>query len=111
LIFNALALIATSAACGINYGKETIMKPKVPEYSFSARAAEKAAARAVDEEQLRSGKVSRADMARANGGFIRGARYIGPSKRIQALAAKLEDMGDDLFDASDDTVANYDKTD
>ena len=101
----------TSAACGINYGKETTMKPKVPEYSFSARAAEKAAARAVDEEQLRSGRVSRADMARANGGFIRGARYIGPAKRIRALAAKLEDMGDDLFDASDDTVANYDKTD
>ncbi len=87
------------------------MKPKAPEYSFSARAAEKAAARAVDEEQLRSGKVSRADMARINGGSLRGARYIGPAKHIRALAAKLEDTSDDLFDALDDTVANYDKTD
>jgi hypothetical protein len=106
LIINVLALILTSAACDINYGRETTVKPKAPEYSFSARAAEKAAARAVDEEQIKSGKVSRADMARINGGS-RGARYIGPAKRIQALAAKP----DDLFDTSDDTVANYDKSD
>ena len=87
------------------------MKPKAPEYSFSARAAEKAASRADDEEKLRSGEVSRADMARINGGSIRNVRYISPSKRIRALAAKLEDMGDDLFDASGDTVAKYDETD
>ena len=87
------------------------MEPKEPKYSIYERAADKVAARAVDEEQLRSGKVSHADMARANSGFIRGARYIGPAKRIRAIAAKLEDMDDDLFDASDDTVANYDKND
>lgn len=63
------------------------MKPKVPSFSFKERVAEKAVARARDEELLRSGKVSHADMSRANGGFVRGARYIGPSKRIQALVA------------------------
>ena len=63
------------------------MKPKASRFSFKDRAAEKAAARARDEELLRSGQVSHADMARANGGSLRGARYKGPSKRIQALAA------------------------
>ena len=63
------------------------MKPKAPRFSFKDRAAEKAAARARDEELLRSGQVSHADMARANGGSLRGASYKGPSKRIQALAA------------------------
>ena len=63
------------------------MKPKASRFSFKDCAAEKAAARARDEELLRSGQVSHADMARANGGFVRGARYKGPSKRMQALAA------------------------
>ena len=63
------------------------MEPKMPRFSFQERAAEKAAARERDEELLRSGQVSHADMARANGGSIRGARYKGPAKRIQALAA------------------------
>ncbi|MFG6534810.1 hypothetical protein ACGYK5_13295 [Sulfitobacter sp. 1A16787] len=67
------------------------MKPKEPSFSFKERAAEKAAARKRDEELLRSGEVSHADMARANGGSVRGARYKGPAKRIQALAAKLSD--------------------
>lgn len=67
------------------------MKPKVPRFSFKERAAEKAAARKRDEELLRSGEVSRADMARANGGSIRGARYKGPAERMQALAAKMSD--------------------
>lgn len=67
------------------------MKPKVPGFSPKERAAEKAAARARDEELLRSGGVSHADMARAIGGSVRGVRYIGPAKRIQALAAKLSD--------------------
>lgn len=65
------------------------MKPKVPRYSFKERAAEKAAAR--DEALLRSGEVAHADMARANGGSVRGARYKGPAKRIQALATKLSE--------------------
>ena len=70
------------------------MKPKAPRFSFKDRAAEKAAARARDEELLRSGQVSHADMARANGGFVRGARYKGPAKRIQALAASLSSDDD-----------------
>jgi len=61
------------------------MKPKLPNFSFKKRAAEKAAARANDEAKLKSGQVSSAVMARANGGSLRGARYKGPSKRIQAL--------------------------
>lgn len=64
------------------------MKPKVPSFSFKERAAEKAAARERDEELLRSGEASHADMARANGGSIRGVRYKSPAERIQALAAK-----------------------
>lgn len=63
------------------------MKPQGPKFSFQERAAAKAAARAKDEELLRSGHVSHAAMARANGGSLRGSRYKGPSKRIQALAA------------------------
>ena len=70
------------------------MKPKAPRFSFKDRAAEKAAARERDEELLRSGQVSHADMARANGGFVRGARYKGPSKRMQALAASLSSDDD-----------------
>jgi len=70
------------------------MKPKAPRFSFKDRADEKAAARARDEELLRSGQVSHADMARANGGSLRGARYKGPSKRIQALAASLPSEDD-----------------
>ncbi|MFG6562167.1 hypothetical protein [Sulfitobacter sp. 1A15299] len=70
------------------------MKPKAPRFSFKDRAAEKAAARERDEELLRSGEVSPADMARANGGFVRGARYKGPSKRMQALAAFLSSDDD-----------------
>lgn len=72
------------------------MKPKVPRYSFQERAAEKAAARERDEELLRSGQVSHADMARTNGGSVRGARYKGPSKRIQALAASLPSEDDSV---------------
>lgn len=68
------------------------MEPKVPRFSFKERAAEKAAARKRDEELLRSGEVSHAEMARANGGFVRGVRYKGPAKRIQALVAKLSDQ-------------------
>ena len=56
------------------------MKPKAPRFSFKDRAAEKAAARARDEELLRSGQVSHADMARANGGSVRGVRYKGPAE-------------------------------
>ena len=63
------------------------MKPEVVYFSFEERAAEKAAARAIDEAKLKSGEVSRADMARANGGHVRDMRYKGPSKRMQALAA------------------------
>lgn len=70
------------------------MKPKAPRFSFKDRAAEKAAARERDEELLRSGEVSPADMARANGGFVRGARYKGSAKRIQALAASLPSEDD-----------------
>ncbi len=62
------------------------MKPEVVYFSFSERAAEKAAARAIDEAKLRSGEVSRADMARANGGHVLGFRYKGPSERMRALA-------------------------
>jgi len=67
------------------------MKSKAPSFSFKERAAEKAAARDRDDELLVFGEVSHADMARANGGSIRGVRYKGPAKRIQALAAKLSD--------------------
>jgi len=51
------------------------MKPKSHSFSFQERAAAKAAARAKDEEQLRSGKVSPAVMARINGGSLSGGRY------------------------------------
>lgn len=63
------------------------MKSKASKFSFHKRSAEKAAARASDEARLQSGEVSPAVMARANGGLLRGARYKGPSKRIQALVA------------------------
>ncbi len=63
------------------------MKPEVVYFSFSERAAEKAAARAIDEAKLLSGEVSRAEMARANGGHVRGFRYKGPSERMRAFAA------------------------
>ena len=56
------------------------MKPKAPRFSFKDRADEKAAARERDEELLRSGQVSHADMARANGGSVRGVRYKGPAE-------------------------------
>ncbi len=63
------------------------MKQKDSEYSFLERAAEKTASRASDEEKLQSGETSPAEMSRKNGGSLRGARYKGPSKRIQALAS------------------------
>lgn len=63
------------------------MQDNVSEFSFQNRAADKAAARSMDEEKLSSGQVSPGAMARANGGSLRGARYKGPSKRIQALVA------------------------
>jgi len=62
------------------------MKLNANEFSFQKRAAEKAASRAQDEEDMKSGKVSRAEMARINGGSIRGVRYVGPSKRIRHLS-------------------------
>ena len=63
------------------------MKQKVSNFSFKNRAAQKAAARAIDEGKLNSGQVSLSVMARVNGGHLRGFRYKGPSKRIQALAS------------------------
>lgn len=74
------------------------MKLEDPTFSPQERAAQKVAARARDEEQLRSGKVAPAKMARINGGSLRGSRYKGPSKRIQALARKttLASILDDL---------------
>ena len=66
------------------------MKPKVSNFSFKKRAAEKAVARANDEERLQSGQVSPTEMARVNGGHLRGVRYNGPSKRIQALVAEMD---------------------
>jgi hypothetical protein len=59
------------------------MRPEEPKFSFQARAAEKAAARADDEARMRSGEVPPAVMARANGGSLHGARYKGPCKRLQ----------------------------
>lgn len=64
------------------------MDLEAPKYSFARRAAEKAAARAKDEADLRSGAVSPADLARVNGGQVRGVRYVGPSERIQRLVAR-----------------------
>ena len=60
------------------------MSPEEPTFSFSARAAEKAAARERDEEKLASGETTRAEMARINGGSIRGVRYNGPAMRIRS---------------------------
>ncbi len=62
------------------------MVTKVLRFAFQERAVEKADARERDEEKLRSGEVSHADMALSNGGYMRGFRYKGPSGRIQALA-------------------------
>lgn len=62
------------------------MKPEVVYFSFKKRAAEKAAARAIDDAKLKSGEVSRAEMSRINGGHVRGCRYKGPSERMRALA-------------------------
>lgn len=55
--------------------------------SFQKRAAEKAAARAKDERDLRSGAVSAAEMSRINGGGRHKIKLIGPSKRMQDLAS------------------------
>lgn len=60
---------------------------EAPKYSFARRAAEKAAARAKDEADLRSGAVAPVETARLNGGGVRNVRYVGPSIRIQRLAA------------------------
>lgn len=60
---------------------------QVSYFSFGQRVANKAAARARDEKDLRSGVVSAAQMARINGGGLRKVKYIGPSTRIQRLAA------------------------
>ncbi len=62
------------------------MEPKASEFSFEDRAAEKSASRANDQEKLLSGEVSRAEMSRINGGYLRDVRYVGPSKRIRDLA-------------------------
>ena len=62
------------------------MVTKVPRFSFQERQTEMADAGERDEEKLRSGEVSHADMALSNGGYMRGFRYKGPSGRIQALA-------------------------
>ncbi len=67
------------------------MKPKGAKFSFQERAAAKAVARANDEERLQSGQVSPAVIARVNGGSLRGLRYKGPSKRIQAIVATIAD--------------------
>ena len=66
------------------------MKPKVLNFSFKKRAAEKAVARANDEERLQSGQVSHAEMARVNGGHLRGLRYKGRSKRMQAMVTEMD---------------------
>lgn len=73
------------------------MTPKHRSFSFQKRAAEKAAARIRDEEQLRAGKVSPAKIARINGGSLRGGRYKGPSERIRALACETT-LGELLTD-------------
>ena len=70
------------------------MKPKDPKLSFADRAAKKEAARAKDEADLVSGKVSAGEMARINGGGVRKVRHIGPSVRIQNLASLNHPSGD-----------------
>lgn len=55
------------------------------EFSFGERAAAKAASRAADEEAMNSGKVSRGDMARLNGGSLRKVRYNSSSQRIRSF--------------------------
>ncbi|WP_146694566.1 hypothetical protein [Thioclava sp. F42-5] len=62
------------------------MKP-VKDFSFEKRAAEKYAARAKDEHDLRSGVVSVAELARLNGGGRKKIKLIGPSARMQKLAS------------------------
>lgn len=68
------------------------MKPKVPRFSFRERAAEKAVTRAEDEVRLSSGEVSHADMARSNGGRLRGGRYKGPQSAFRRLQPLCDPM-------------------
>lgn len=70
------------------------MKPKDPKLCFADRAESKEAARAKDEADLVSGKVSAAEMARINGGGARKVRHVGPSERIQNLARVNHRSGD-----------------
>lgn len=62
------------------------MKPEDRIFSFQERAAAKSEARMRDEAQLQSGQVLAGEMARINGGSVRRARYVGPSKRFKDLA-------------------------
>jgi hypothetical protein len=60
----------------------------VTHFSFQKRVADKAAARAKDEQDLRSGVVSAAQLARINGGgLLQKVQHAGPSLRIQRLAS------------------------
>ncbi|WP_146681575.1 hypothetical protein [Thioclava sp. F28-4] len=56
-------------------------------FSFDQRAAEKAAARAQDECDIRSGAASAAQIARENGGGRREIKLIGRSERMRKLAS------------------------
>ncbi|WP_146681717.1 MULTISPECIES: hypothetical protein [unclassified Thioclava] len=56
-------------------------------FSFEKRAAEKAAARAKDERDIRSGVVSAAKLAHENGGGRRKIKLLGSSARMQKLAS------------------------
>jgi hypothetical protein len=64
------------------------MKPEASHFSFAKRAAEKADARERDEAKMASGEISRAVIARVNGGSLRGpTRYVGRSQRSRAFRA------------------------
>ena len=68
------------------------MSKDEPRYSFARHAAVKAASRARDEELLRSGEITPGELARINGGGVRGAVYVGPSERIRTLAESWSDQ-------------------
>lgn len=57
-------------------------------FSFEKRAAEKAAARAKDERDIRSGVISTAQVARDNGGGRHKIELLGLSDRMQKLASQ-----------------------
>jgi hypothetical protein len=68
---DARILYSYSPSWHIAFSKEAVMKPEVVYFSFEDRAAEKAAARAIDEAKLQSGEVSRA--------------IAGPHRKVRAF--------------------------